>query len=678
MSNSFYEIKSSISKVMKEKTRSYIYALSKITLFLVLVTLFSCKPKLPNDIGEILKRNHTNSKELIKIIKHYQKANDSLRLEATYFLIRNMEGHVSVQGKILKPYIELHNEVIKKQRVESSFLISKLKDSIFFYHQSELNDVQEINDIDIITSDLFIENLEHSFYLWQNMPWTNHLNFNEFCELILPYRISNEPLQSWKTTLFNDYKYLFDTLKATASAWAACEIVNNEIFKKYYYSDCFDGDPLTPVLEMHWNQVGACYHRYIYVTAVMRSLGLPVTIDFTPQYGRWNGNHSWTVILNSDHHYIPFNGGDTILYGNTNRVPVGSCIASKVYRNTYGKQKNTLALLANKNENLPLFFQNSRMIDVTNQYSLPLTDLEFSITEIQIPENVACAYLAAFDQMGTLIPVDWCKIEHDKLFFKHISASSTYVPVLFYDEELLPIEYPVTVQFEKDVIQRNPLEKNETITIYRKYPPEGLFEFGMNMLGCRFEGSNLESFYNCENLYSVDTFPDHFMTSEIRNKNSFRYVRYFSNNDKNVDVAEIEFYGLNEFGKEIKLTGKTIGNSIDSVSKNNYTNLFDNNIRTYYHGSTYSWVGYDLGKKYRITKIRYLGRNNFNIIEVGDTYELYYFDLNGWNSLGKKVATSNNITYDNVPKNALLYLRNLSRGKQERVFVYDNGHQVWW
>jgi hypothetical protein len=31
-----------------------------------------------------------------------------------------------------------------------------------------------------------------------------------------------------------------------------------------------------------------------------------------------------------------------------------------------------------------------------------------------------------------------------------------------------------------------------------------------------------------------------------------------------------------------------------------------------------------------------------------------------------------------VPENALLVLRDLSKGKQERIFTYGNGKQKWW
>lgn len=47
-------------------------------------------------------------------------------------------------------------------------------------------------------------------------------------------------------------------------------------------------------------------------------------------------------------------------------------------------------------------------------------------------------------------------------------------------------------------------------------------------------------------------------------------------------------------------------------------------------------------------------------------------------SLGEKVADREFITYDQVPANALLWLKNHTKGEEERIFTYENGKQRWW
>lgn len=78
-----------------------------------------------------------------------------------------------------------------------------------------------------------------------------------------------------------------------------------------------------------------------------------------------------------------------------------------------------------------------------------------------------------------------------------------------------------------------------------------------------------------------------------------------------------------------------------------------------------------------ISAISFCPRNDTNIIAVGDNYELFYWS-NRWISLGEKVASDNFLLYDKVPKGALLWLHNLTSGKEERIFTFDGKKQVWW
>lgn len=52
--------------------------------------------------------------------------------------------------------------------------------------------------------------------------------------------------------------------------------------------------------------------------------------------------------------------------------------------------------------------------------------------------------------------------------------------------------------------------------------------------------------------------------------------------------------------------------------------------------------------------------------------------MSGWVSLGKQRANGQNIIFDNVPSGALYWLRNLTKGREERIFTYENGCIVFW
>lgn len=70
-------------------------------------------------------------------------------------------------------------------------------------------------------------------------------------------------------------------------------------------------------------------------------------------------------------------------------------------------------------------------------------------------------------------------------------------------------------------------------------------------------------------------------------------------------------------------------------------------------------------------------RNDDNFIWPGDEHELFYRnEIAGWVALGRKTAMERTITFS-IPNNALLWLRNLTKGREEQVFVYRNGRQYF-
>ena len=146
------------------------------------------------------------------------------------------------------------------------------------------------------------------------------------------------------------------------------------------------------------------------------------------------------------------------------------------------------------------------------------------------------------------------------------------------------------------------------------------------------------------------------------------------------NMAEIEFYTLNN-GQPEKLSGKIIGTDKNYITDGTSRALaFDGNPLTYFSEFDLNgaWVGLDLGSPQLIDSIRFLPRNDDNNIRIGDEYELVYWDKGQWVSLGKQIAEDYMLHYTNVPENALYLLHNLSRGKEERIFTYENGKQIWW
>lgn len=89
------------------------------------------------------------------------------------------------------------------------------------------------------------------------------------------------------------------------------------------------------------------------------------------------------------------------------------------------------------------------------------------------------------------------------------------------------------------------------------------------------------------------------------------------------------------------------------------------------------YVGMELDSAVTVTHLGICPRNDKNGIYPGMKYELFLWD-DTWKSQGIKTAAENKISFENIPENALLWLRNLDEGKEERIFTMKNGEQVWW
>jgi hypothetical protein len=52
------------------------------------------------------------------------------------------------------------------------------------------------------------------------------------------------------------------------------------------------------------------------------------------------------------------------------------------------------------------------------------------------------------------------------------------------------------------------------------------------------------------------------------------------------------------------------------------------------------------------------------------------YNATRWKTLGRQKATGKNISFY-APQNVLLWLRNLTHGKEEQVFIYQDGKQIF-
>lgn len=635
-----------------------------------LLLLGSCRMPTPTPgVEEALSKAGSNRNELFRVIRHYQEGTDSLKLKAALFLIENMADKYYYTGKAIDEYYTFIDSVYQIQQEEYdiptiySEFINKAQ---YFKEELTLN-----WDTQTLSADYLIENIEDAFAVW-NRPWNQHLSFEEFCELILPYRIGSEIPENWRSLYQERFKPFLqsDTIQ---TARQACTAINNALIKQTIHIAQSSVLPINLRPSTLANiKFGLCGDYANQAVFAMRSVGIPVAIEIVPHWGDNNNSHVFNVVYDNNKTSHDFSGSeqnpDEHLIRFKNAIP-------KVYRKTFSKQPSSLAM-QHGNEAIPPLFMNANLLDVTDNY--PFIGAR-NIT-IPLPEqpNRRFAYLCVFDTHGW-IPVAWGNINGNKAEFKAIGPNIVYQTALYQNEKLEPVGDPFLLDSLGQISFYTPQAETMDYVLERKHRDAKYLDYlPPIMIGGKIQGANRPDFSDAVTFYTFEEEPNFKYTTVLTaSQKPVKYVRYLSSDKTCGNMAELEFYGAND----IPLKGKVIGDYEPSIYYPRYGAkvMFDGDPLTFFHtNDTLSWAGLELEQPVAITKIRYIIRNDDNGIRKGHEYELFYMDRGDWKSLGKQVATEDDrLLYKQVPKGTLYWLRDYTKGKAERIFEIKKNKVIW-
>ncbi|MFT3740954.1 MAG: hypothetical protein QM786_19565 [Breznakibacter sp.] len=662
-----------------------------IRMVAAIVLFFGCQDHKQSALM-VIDNAGRRSLELQKVIEHYRATGEKEKLSAAYFLIANIEGKRTQWHPNANSYFNALKEVtlLKSQGIGRDSMELAIRAKLDSIEQINgplsRSKTQYINDLDAVSTDFLIRNIDLAFLVWEK-PWANHLSFEQFCEYVLPYRIHDEPLSNWREVFYKQFICFEDSVDDPSDPKQLVEKISSFINRQWVHLDDFTSYEYYPSLvEMQQCNGGLCDHRYFLVTAIMRSIGLPVTIDFTPQWTNYTGGHAWNVLLDRDGRERPFNGGDdNFCFYDKNLIPMGDggSICTKVYRNTYGNQKRAFPMVSSEMAANPIF-KSCGLLDVTENYDIPKTKCRIKLDDPLLEGKIV--YLSVFNYGWEINQVAWAKVNQGRADFGYIGLPAFYITTQFLDGRPHLIHSPLVMykEQEKQGAYSPNLAEKRTVSLSRKFGFSGEFlRFANDLVGCKIQGSHYPDFRESIDLIAIDKQARAYEVADFNNSQPFRYVRLLSTDSADLRLAELEFWAKDPIsGKHGQVHGRVIGFSplVDRSNDSNFGSAFDGSIRTNLNAKAGSWVGLDLGKTPSvITRIWYLPRNNFNEIEHGHVYELFYLS-DRWISLGRQKAESHRLVYRDVPQDVLLLLKNLSDGRQERIFMYDDEsqEQIWW
>lgn len=681
--------------------------------FFVILQMMACKSPIspPADIEHILSKAGDNRGELEDVIRHYSRQpEDSLKLRAAYFLIKNMDGMKALDTSSVesnKIYFDaIHHDWQKsRKKLESSrikFIVDSINKDRGIVHPDKLN-IRYQNELLTVSADFLIDNIDQAFHAWQNMPWSKHIPFKDFCEYILPYRCTDTYSPSFRASFFADHKKVMDSVNNSGSSFKAGGVMVRNIDSWFLEeTQLFSKNPyLRPMKfsDILKGKVGLCIDANSVKVTALRALGIPAALDEVPNWGSTNGSHYWYKIID------PANDTIKALITNKNSTRSTDHIVStssywpreivfegipksievsyirtvpKVYRNAFAKQKDNLAAAIKSDDEVPTYFRNQRLKDVTNQY---VVSSNVTRKLNQVIDSQKYAYLCVYDN-HTWKPITWGLIKHNVATFKNMGRNIVYLPAYYSHNEVVPAGNPFLLNLNGVVEEIAPEHKTQTIELYTKYPYRNFVHFSqMCIMGGRFQFANKADLSDSVTIHKISKLPFYATEIPVNNLNKFRYLYFQFASMFTATFAEMEFYYKNEKGEDIKLNGRLIGN------KGNYPStadkMFDGDVLTTFtrQKEKETYVGIDLGTNNvkQISKIRFIPRTDDNIVTYNEEYELFYWREDAWVSLGSnKAGKTNTVLFKQVPTNALLLLKNRKGGTENRIFTYQKGKQLFW
>lgn len=638
----------------------------KCLVFTVLIFLFvSCKSSLS-------KEDHIDNwpYHIRKVITYYSKdPADSLKLRAAEFLVAEMRNHYEITGRGIRQYRKDLVNLFRDTSASYESVVGQL--DLIKYDPSELS-VRW--DIDNVTSRFLIRHIDKAFEIY-SYPWCRTLDFQTFCETILPYRIAHEPLELWLDSYNKHFDELVDyfqthSLNDSLKCMMTLRYLSPEQnARKIQYSALWDLPPLWYLNVLTRWDFATCRELAMLGMYSFRSLGMPVYWDFTPKWANGAVSHNWNAI-EIHGKTIPFLLKDDQYFGrHLSSRPFDR--VSKVFRHTFAVQPESLVIQPDRPTLIPALFNDPCLKDVTDLY-VPCFDISVPLDDTI---SNSWAYLLSFDNRNW-IPVDWGRVSGGCAHFHKVPVGNVYMVGYLCQDTLRLSDYPFLTTDQGEIhVFRPDSSFRQTLHLSRKFPCKNVYAVFDQIYGGIFQGACKADFSDAVNLYVIgklkDLKPVKVSLSDTR---EFRYFRYLSAPGGHCNMAEIELW--DHRGNQI------VGHPISSANfypDKSVNNVFDGNPLTYAFSvdSSGSWVGLTLPQGCSVGSFTFTPHTDENYVVKGNNYELFYYD-HGWRSVGVRQAaqTGEILVYKHMPTNALWLLHNTTKGREERIFIY-NGSQVW-
>lgn len=641
-----------------------------LSCFCMILLFVACDTER-RELRQALRAAGDNRPELEAVLDHYRSDADPLKLRAAKYLIRYMPLHRSYDTAIEAMYDRIDSMIPRHANRDS------LMEAMAALYAQFKPQIGVDCDVQTVSAEYLIRNIEQAFGLWRNKPWARHLDFDEFCEYLLPYKcVDLQPLTDWRTDLAGLYNG--ELGKHPSELWRdnpriAAKDVNKELYKlKRSYTADPNPCPIFRATTITNLPKGTCTETSIAAAQIMRSKGIPVGIDFTPNWATRPRSHCWMTVINHRHQDEVFTGYDPKAgesYFADRPLP-------KVFRVTYRPNPEVERILSRDGwmpSSLSCLFSR----DITEKYTKADT-VECAI--YNLPERGRTIYLAVFNNQDW-IPVCWGTCHRGKARFEKVGRNIFYMPVVYDRQRVMhPAGDPFFLKFDGTMqFFRPDTLRRRTIRIARKY---GIYESINNanvsgsLMGGIVEAADNPQFRNARTVFELPA--DTLIlagTEHIELRDSLRYWRIRSTTNWWCDIAELQFFDGDRKLRAERLfsdvTDEKIKARVPMIDDDNpltFAPMREPNIR----------IGFDFGRPVDVSRIIWYRRSDGNNVYPGHEYTLYAWNNEKWAVVDRKRAGNQTwLEFDDIPNDALLLLVCDTEGVENRPFTHHNGTVMW-
>ena len=417
--------------------------------------------KYPDNVEAVLRQSKTNRIELEKAIDHFKKSGDSLKLQAIFFLVSNMDVHYSANyywvdssgNKV--PYNELDYPDFAASI--QAFEALKLK------HKKLRPQPVVYQDIDSIHADFLIDNVDRAFESWRGNPAAS-ISFADFCEYVLPYRMSIEPLQNWRGL----YTSRFNNLNAGVNKGitdSLCLNIGTDLKKwftnTYGIEEQKEPLPLLGSLQLLHRKKGACEDIADLTGFILRSKGYAASIDYIPAWSTASGLHFLNYTSPTRFVKSHFDAAEPVFVDTLSREP------AKVVRTTYSRQQGVAANFADTTQIPEGFMRLKNYKDVTREYWITqnVETRLFPLRDMQSP--LAFATVWNYFQWR---PVWWGKVNNNTTVFTDLTRGAVYLPMYYLKGKLIPAGWPIAAGYNNSIVLQPDTIHTRTVHIKEQNP----------------------------------------------------------------------------------------------------------------------------------------------------------------------------------------------------------------